>query len=56
MPIRHATAGDLPAVVAIYNTSIAGRMATADTESVTVSQREEWFRTFDPAVRPPVDL
>ena len=52
MPIRHATAGDLPAVVAIYNASIAGRMATADTEPVSVAQREEWFRAFDPAVRP----
>lgn len=27
-------------------------MATADTEPVTVAQREEWFRAFDPASRP----
>ena len=52
MPIRHATAADLPAVVAIYNTAIPGRMATADTEPVSVAQREEWFRAFDPASRP----
>ncbi len=52
MPIRHATPADLPAVVAIYNASIAGRMATADTTPVTVAQREEWFRAFDPATRP----
>lgn len=52
MPIRHATAADLPAVVAIYNASIPGRMATADTEPVTVADREEWFRAFDPRSRP----
>lgn len=52
MPIRHATKEDLPAIVAIYNSAIPGRMATADTEPVTVAQREEWFRTFDPKSRP----
>ena len=52
MPIRHALAADLPAIVAIYNASIPGRMATADTEPVTVSEREEWFRGFDPGKRP----
>ena len=52
MGIRHANPGDLPAVVAIYNASIPGRMATADTAPVTVAQREEWFRAFDPASRP----
>ena len=52
MPIRHATSEDLPAIVAIYNSSIPGRMATADTQPVTVAQREEWFRAFDPRSRP----
>ena len=52
MPIRHAGAPDLPAIVAIYNASIPGRMATADTAPVTVQQREPWFREFDPARRP----
>ena len=50
--IRHARPTDLPAVVAIYNASIPGRMATADMVPVTVAQREEWFRAFDPASRP----
>lgn len=50
--IRHGAAADLPAIVAIYNSSIPGRLATADTEPVTVGAREEWFRTFDPASRP----
>ena len=52
MPIRHAVAADLPAVVEIYNASIPGRMATADTAPVTVAQRDEWYRAFDPASRP----
>ena len=52
MPIRHATKSDLPAVVAIYNASIPGRMSTADLEPVTVAEREEWFRAFDPQSRP----
>ena len=50
--IRNAVAADLPAIVAIYNASIPGRMATADTEPVTVGQREEWFRGFDNRSRP----
>ena len=33
VPIRHAQPDDLPAIVAIYNASIPGRMATADTEA-----------------------
>lgn len=52
MHIRYAVPDDLPAIVAIYNASIAGRMATADTEPVTVAARETWFREHDPARRP----
>ena len=52
MPIRHAVAADLPAITAIYNASIPGRMATADTETVSIAQREEWFRAYDPQSRP----
>lgn len=50
--LRTARADDLPAIVSIYNASIPGRMATADTEPVTVAQREEWFKSFDPVNRP----
>ena len=50
--IRHAETGDLPAIVTIYNASIPGHMATADTEPVSVASREEWFRGFDAASRP----
>lgn len=50
--MRLATRSDLPAIVEIYNASIAGRMATADTQPVTVESREEWFRGFDGSSRP----
>ena len=52
MTIRHATAADLPAIVEIYNASIPARLATADTEPVTVEQRREWFAGFSPGARP----
>jgi phosphinothricin acetyltransferase len=52
VPVRLAVASDLPRIVAIYNASIPGRMATADTEPVTVEAREGWFREFDPGRRP----
>lgn len=52
MTPRHAQPADLPAIVAIYNASIPGRLATADTEPVSVASREPWFREFDPARRP----
>lgn len=52
MPIRLANQNDLPAIVHIYNASIPGRQATADTEPVSVESRLEWFRQHDPATRP----
>jgi len=50
--IRTAKLEDLASIVAIYNASIPGRLATADTEPVTIEQRLSWFREFDPARRP----
>jgi phosphinothricin acetyltransferase len=50
--IRPATEADLPAIVRIYNESIPGRLATADTMPVTVEERLEWFRKHEPAVHP----
>lgn len=50
--IRHAAGADLPAIVAIYNASIPGRLATADTAPVSVEERREWFATFDAGRRP----
>jgi len=52
MTIRDATEADLPAIVAIYNATIAGGMATADTEPVTVDSRRDWFHEHNPNARP----
>jgi phosphinothricin acetyltransferase len=50
--LRDAEPGDLPAVVRVYNESIPGRLATADTEPVSVASRQTWFAGHDPARRP----
>jgi L-amino acid N-acyltransferase YncA len=52
MPIRHAVPNDLPEIVAIYNASVPGRMATADLAPVSVADRQQWFADFDPTRRP----
>ncbi len=52
LTIRDAKNADLPAIVEIYNTSISGRMATADLEPVTVSSRIEWLDSHTPDRRP----
>ncbi|HVO26748.1 MAG TPA: GNAT family N-acetyltransferase [Candidatus Margulisiibacteriota bacterium] len=52
MSIRDAMEGDLPAIVAIYNSTIPGRMATADTTPVPVESRLPWFREHSAASRP----
>jgi phosphinothricin acetyltransferase len=44
MRVRDAREADLPAIVAIYNSTVPGRMVTADTEPVTVDCRIAWFR------------
>jgi len=41
---RNATMEDLPRIVEIYNSTIPGRMVTADTEVVSVESRLEWFK------------
>lgn len=50
--IRDATAEDLPAIVAIYNQSIPDGRSTADTQPITVEERQAWFQRFDPDRRP----
>lgn len=49
---RDATLEDLPTIVEIYNSTIAGRMVTADTAPVTVESRLKWFREHHPAQYP----
>lgn len=49
---RLATLDDLPAIVDIYNSTIASREVTADTEPISVESRLPWFHDHDPARRP----
>lgn len=49
---RIATLDDLPAIVAIYNSTVASRMVTADTEPVSIASRERWFHEHTPERRP----
>lgn len=50
--IRDADMADLPAIIDIYNSSIPARLATADTDPVSVESREPWFKEHSPARRP----
>lgn len=45
--IRVAREEDLPQIVAIYNSTIPGRMATADTVPVSVESRRGWFENHN---------
>ena len=52
MQVRDAKIEDLPAIVAIYNSTVPSRMVTADTEPVSVESRRKWFAEHSPARRP----
>jgi L-amino acid N-acyltransferase YncA len=52
MPIRDAIATDLPAIVDIYNATIASRIVTADLEPVSVASRWDWFQAHQPDRHP----
>lgn len=49
---RNATFDDLPKIVAIYNSTIASRMVTADTEEVSVEDKLNWFHEHSTNFRP----
>lgn len=49
---RDAVIGDLPRIVAIYNSTIPSRIATADLEPVSVESRIEWFSEHESGRRP----
>lgn len=49
---RDATEADLPAIVAIYNSTIASRQVTADLAPVSVDSRRDWFAEHGPDSRP----
>lgn len=50
--IRDANTSDLNAIIAIYNTTIASRMVTADLEPISVEKRIPWFNEHSSAFRP----
>lgn len=49
---RDATLDDLPAIVAIYNSTVPSRQVTADLEPVSVESRVAWFHAHGPQKRP----
>ena len=48
MKFRDATLADLPAIVDIYNSVIPSRKVTADTELISIADRQHWFSTHTP--------
>jgi phosphinothricin acetyltransferase len=52
LQFRDALQKDLPVIVAIYNSTVASRMVTADTEPVTVESRQQWFEAHSTTKRP----
>ena len=50
--LRDADPGDLPAILEIYNSTIPTRLATADTENVSVESRRSWFDDHSAGRRP----
>ncbi len=49
---RVARQQDLPVIVDIYNSTVASREVTADTEPVSVASRQQWFDDHNPERRP----
>ncbi|GAA4785127.1 GNAT family N-acetyltransferase [Olivibacter ginsenosidimutans] len=49
---RDALDTDLPMIVRIYNSTVASRMVTADTEAVSVASKEAWFKAHQAQTRP----
>lgn len=49
---RDALQADLPAIVDIYNSTVASRMVTADLNPVPVESRQAWFDAHSPQHRP----
>lgn len=49
---RHAKQSDLPVIVEIYNSTVASRLATADTIEVSVESKQKWFEEHNADKRP----
>jgi len=52
LTFRLAVYEDLPAIVGIYNSTVASRKVTADLEPVSVESRLGWFEQHSPDKRP----
>ena len=51
--VQLASQDDLPAILTIYNQSIAGKQATANLTPVTCAERQDWFdEHLNSATRP----
>lgn len=50
--IENAEVNDLVAIVSIYNSTVAGRVVTADLEPVSVDSRLPWFHEHNDHHRP----
>ncbi len=50
--MRRALEQDLAEIVAIYNSTIASRQSTADTEEVSVAAKQGWFLQHHPEKTP----
>jgi len=50
--IRDADLKDMTTIIDIYNSTIPGRMVTADLEPVSVESRMPWFNDHSPDFRP----
>jgi L-amino acid N-acyltransferase YncA len=50
--MRNAKPDDLPAIVAIYNSTVSTRLSTADTAEVTIESKRAWFERHTPDRRP----
>ncbi|MEJ5105182.1 GNAT family N-acetyltransferase [Chryseobacterium sp. MYb328] len=52
LKFRNAELADLNKIVAIYNSTIASRMVTADVEEVSVESKVQWFSEHNTETRP----
>lgn len=49
---KDASLNDLPFIVEVYNSTIASRMVTADTEPTSIESKQAWFHQHNPETRP----
>lgn len=50
--LKNATLNDLPAIIGTYNSTVAGRLVTADLEPVSVDSKKDWFVNHNAETRP----